>query len=318
MIIRIIGDNWVPEDKVLISVREDDAVSSSLPNIMKKLSIKRMGDFKVYHAVRERKCDYDRPIDYKCTWRQLGISGGSAIYLSKKEPPSLEEAPTAADNEQNKKQNEGASVDVPLEHKAADPGDVPSSFDSAQVERGAYVDLISQPPHGSSPTCKTTVEPLLTQPPQQPELKISVPPVQPYDGEVKTDLIVSNTSHAGFGQKQHENLLPVDKINSLRVNRPEFEVKDGGGIPFTPDINHRTTYDFQIPASRVQEESRANIVESNVTLRRCERAAYVISLYEFAHLESQRQLRRAEELRREAQRGVPRSQLTISEPLYRI
>ncbi|KAH9579967.1 hypothetical protein LSM04_005189 [Trypanosoma melophagium] len=65
MIIRLIGDNWVPADKVLIR-------------------------YKLYHTRDGRKCDYEQPINIEDTWKQLGLSSGGLVYLSKEEPLVVE------------------------------------------------------------------------------------------------------------------------------------------------------------------------------------------------------------------------------------
>ncbi|RNF16670.1 uncharacterized protein Tco025E_05139 [Trypanosoma conorhini] len=317
MIIRLIGDSWVPEDKLLISVREDSEIKASLPNIMKKLLIKRIGEYKLYYTIGERKCDYARLIDTYSTWKELGISGGSVIYLSKKEPSVMEESTTAMDVSKDKEEDERP----PRMNVLATQESAPILPPSVSIVATEVVPDKKLPTHSqqeSSPIHIPTPDASPIQLGSSPQVKNVSLPILPCSGKDEIDFVGSDSTYgnpntATQSCRSQPNLTSVLQKTQCHVNKSEV-----AGLSLAPEVLHPSFYESRATASPLPEKYPADRAKREVVLGRCERTAYVVSLYEFAHLELQRQRRRAEQLRSEPQRGLLRSSTSQPQLLYKI
>ncbi|RNF05248.1 hypothetical protein TraAM80_04659 [Trypanosoma rangeli] len=319
MIIRLIGDSWFPEEKLLISVREDSEIKASLPNIMKKLMIKRICEYKFYRTIGERKCDYGQLIDPQSTWRELGISSGSAIYLSKKEPTSMEESTKASNVAENKEKDEKeVPVNVPASEETLPilPPTVPIVTTNEDCPDKT---LLTHPQQESSPMHTTTLDSFFPiEVGSSSQVKTVDFPLQPSHSNEERDIVVSACTHGSTkkrtqGYRHQANLASVLQESQCHVNKSEVT-----GFSIVPEVNYSAFYASRATSSPLAEKNSMDLAQREVMLRRCERTAYMVSLYEFAHLEFQRQRRRAEELRREPQRGLSRSTVSQSQLLYKI
>lgn len=146
MIIRIIGDEWFPEDKIVISVNDEQPVKQCLPQIMKKLGISNIKEYALSH-VDGRKADMSKQIDAEKTWKTQGVVQGMMIYIRKRgenEPSSAAQA--------EEKNEAPPSVPVPA---------TVSATESAQVQ-------LPPPTTTSSSPQNVTTEQSLPQPPLPP------------------------------------------------------------------------------------------------------------------------------------------------------
>ena len=92
MIIKLIGDDWVPEDNLVMAVVEDERPQSSMAKLQKKLGVKRIEDFKMFVA-EGRKCDFSRSLKKDASWKEQGVVQLTTIYFTKKSPPKEVDEP---------------------------------------------------------------------------------------------------------------------------------------------------------------------------------------------------------------------------------
>ncbi|EKF37960.1 hypothetical protein MOQ_001844 [Trypanosoma cruzi marinkellei] len=315
MIIRIIGDSWVPEDKVLISVREDNEIKSSLPNIMKKLLIKRISGYKFYHTIGERKCDYGRPIDTHSTWKGIGVSSGSCIYLTKKEPSLMEEPTSTIDLAEKKEEDQEIPMNIPTSDGAAN---IPSSAAPVVItEESTQEVLLNRPQEFTRPIDTTTFDSSIQVGLNSQEENVALP-VQPCSGKDEGQIAVS-TGYQQNTEMTNENLTSQSNTTPLlQESQHQFKKSGSVGLSSLPEVGYRCSYDSRATSSPIREKPSTHREKRDLVLHRCERTAYMVSLYEFAHLELERQRRRAEELLRGPQRGSFCSRIPQPKLLYKI
>ncbi|ESS63643.1 hypothetical protein TCDM_08460 [Trypanosoma cruzi Dm28c] len=315
MIIRIIGDSWVPEDKVLISVREDNEIKSSLPNIMKKLLIKRISGYKFYHTIGERKCDYGRPIDTHSTWKQIGVSSGSCIYLTKKEPSLKEEPTSTIDLVENKEKDQEVPMNIPTSDEVIDI--LPSADSVVITEESTHKDLMNHPQEVTRPIYTTTFNSSIQVGLTSQEESVALP-VQPCSGKDEGQLPVSTGYQQNTDMTNQNHTSQSNKTLLLQESQHYLKKSGAAGPSYSPEVNYRCSYDSWAKASPIIEKPSTGREKRDLLLRRYERTAYMVSLYEFAHLELERQRRRAGEFLRGAQRGSFCSRTPQPKLLYKI
>ncbi|ORC91010.1 uncharacterized protein TM35_000074340 [Trypanosoma theileri] len=316
MIIRLIGDNWIPEDKVLVSVREDDEVKASLPNIMKKLAIKRMEEYKLYHVRDGRKCDYERPIHLKYTWKQFGFSTGGLIYLSKKEPPIVEKVLETVKKNETVQYEQDQHKDFTPESDAV--GTFPIVAQDIGENKNDNLDSFTQLPHGSSSKEKIPLKSSFLQVPLHNQEDNLVLRPNSSEKELKTDIPISKSSNDYICRDEGNDVSALRPGKFLLESDSNIEGKEVLPLPVSLNVDYRSFNNPKVTTSPILKEHSVGEIDNDFFMRRCERTAYVVSLYEFAHLESQRQHQRAEKLLNDVQRRPPHTPPVTTKPLYRI
>ncbi|KAH9579879.1 hypothetical protein LSM04_003531 [Trypanosoma melophagium] len=107
-------------------------------------------------------------------------------------------------------------------------------------------------------------------------------------------------------------------MNFLPENNSHIEDKKILPLTVSSGDNYRGFSNPKMANLPYIKENSVGEIENDFFMCRCERTAYVVSLYEFAHLESQRQHRRAEKLLQDVERRLPHAESVTPKPLYRI
>jgi hypothetical protein len=114
MIIKLIGDDWLPEDNLVISAQDDEKPQLMMAKLQKKLGVKRIEDFKIYVA-DGRKCNYKRPVERGMMWKEAGVGHLTTIYFTKKPPPAESTAgPNALQHDEPAALEAVDSIGLPL------------------------------------------------------------------------------------------------------------------------------------------------------------------------------------------------------------